>query len=318
MKKDLDRSKASFKLDLIETANADPVVSPADFKLLSAYVAVMAWPSCKAWLVEPLGRAKTGLSHGQFWKSRNRLLGDNEEKRAYLIAVRHGGKVSTYKLINPWRDEARTLIDAMIDHHREVARQRKESKSATLSLQNLEGQEAGLSVQKMEGQNNAVPPKKWSHVPPKNGAYYPSVITPRKKGSRSRYRAGFERCASQPEEGVMMSVPMQSIRHEDARFFGRVGEGLSSLFDEYRVPGRAHRDHNRSPRGVDLRAALYRPLQQEQIGGLPRVGDDVGHVPEDDLHRSIEVVTRHAAALQEPGPSATRFPNYLSATRFRT
>lgn len=140
MKKDLDRSKASFTLDLIETANADPVVSPADFELLSAYVTVMAWPSCKAWLVEPLGRAKTGLSHGQFWKSRNRLLGDNEEKRAYLIAVRHGGKVSTYKLINLWRDEARTLIDAKLGHHREVARQRKESKRAAPSLQNLEGQ----------------------------------------------------------------------------------------------------------------------------------------------------------------------------------
>lgn len=181
MKKDLDRSKASFKLDLIETANVDPMVSPADFKLLAAYAAVMAWPSCKAWLVESLGRSMTGLSHGQFWKSRARLLGENEENRAYLIAVRQGGKVSTYKLINPWRDEARTLIDAKLGHHREVARQRKESKRASPSLQNLEGQEAGLSVQKMEGQNNAVPPKNGVMSLQKMGPITPQLLPQERK-----------------------------------------------------------------------------------------------------------------------------------------
>ncbi|RUM95174.1 hypothetical protein EET67_24810 [Pseudaminobacter arsenicus] len=190
MKKELDRSKASFKLDLIETANADPMVSAADLKLLAAYVAVMAWPSCKSWLVEPLGRAMTGLSHGQFWKSRARLLGDNEEKRAYLIAVRQGGKVSTYKLINPFRDEARALVEAKLEYHREVERQRKATKRTSSSVQNLEGHESDLSLHKMEGQNDACPSKKWGPVPPENGGNTPSVIPPSKKGVREEASLG--------------------------------------------------------------------------------------------------------------------------------
>lgn len=179
MKKELDRSKASFKLDLIETANADPVVTASDLKLLAAYVAVMAWPSHKTWLVESLATAKTGLSHGQFWKSRARLLGKNEEKRAYLIAIRQGGKVATYKLINPWRDEAMELIDAKLAYNREVERQRKAAKRAKSSVQNLEGQKADLSLQNLDGQNHPCPSRIWSFVPPKNGGNNPSVSTPR-------------------------------------------------------------------------------------------------------------------------------------------
>lgn len=137
MKKELDKSKASFKLDLIETANADPVVTASDLKLLAAYVSVLEWPSCKTWLVESLATAKTGLSHGQYWKSRARLLGKNEEKRAYLIAIRQCRKVATYKLVNPWRDEALELIDAKLAYHREVERQRKAAKRAATSLQKM-------------------------------------------------------------------------------------------------------------------------------------------------------------------------------------
>lgn len=167
MKRELDKSKASYKLDLIETANADPIITAADMKLLAAYVAVMAWPSCKTWLVEALGRAMTGLSHGQFWKSRARLLGDNEEKRAYLIAVRQGGKVRTYKLINPWRDEARELVAAKLAYHREVDRQRQAAKRPAPSLQNLEGQKDGC------------PSKIWSPVPPENGGNTPLLTPPK-------------------------------------------------------------------------------------------------------------------------------------------
>lgn len=186
MKSELDRSKASFKLDLLETANADPVVSAADFKLLASYVAVMAWPSCKTWLVEPLGKAMTGLSHGQFWKSRARLLGDNEEKRAYLIAVRQDGKVSTYKLINPWRDEARSLVEAKLDYHREAERQRKANKRPSSSVQNLEGQKADLSLQNLEGNKGPRPSKKWGPVPPENGGNTPLEITPKDIGREER------------------------------------------------------------------------------------------------------------------------------------
>ncbi len=173
MKKELDRSKASYKLDLIETANADPILSPYDFKVLVAYVAVMSWPSCRAWLSPTLAMSMTGLSHGQFWKSRAVLLGKNPADRAYLLEGRATQKtVSNYQLVNPWRDEARAHVEAMTGYHKEVARKKKEQKRANLSIHGVEGQEP------------ACPSTIRSSVPPHCGVYTPLMITPRKKGVR--------------------------------------------------------------------------------------------------------------------------------------
>lgn len=178
MKPHLDRSKASFKLDLIETANADPMLTPADFKVLSAYVAVMAWPSCRTWLASTRAQALTGLGDRQFRTSRSRLLGQNDAKRAYLVPARSDGKVSTYKLMNPWRDEARKHIDAMTGYFKEVERQKKAKKRAGLSLQNL------------PGQNAPCPGKICRSVPAKSAAYSPSMITPEEDMGREQYQHG--------------------------------------------------------------------------------------------------------------------------------
>lgn len=140
MKAELDRSKASFKLDLLETANADPALNPADLKVLAAYIAVMAWPSCKAWLATAQAMARTGLSDRQFEKSRVRLLGKNPAGRAYLVVARQSRSVSTYVLINPWRDEAIAHVEAMHVYHKEVARQKKARQRAALSPKNVQGQ----------------------------------------------------------------------------------------------------------------------------------------------------------------------------------
>ena len=191
MKSELDRSKASFKLDLIETANADPMLMPADLKLLIAYISVMAWPSCKTWLAPSLGMAMTGLSHGQFWKSRALLQGRNEAKRAYLLAARNSGKVARYSLVNPWRDEARAHVAAMTGYFQEADRQKKEQKRANRSLQNLEGREGGC------------PSKIWSPVPPKFGGYTPLMMTPRKRDAGDENRDG-----SNPE---LMNDNRQSV-----------------------------------------------------------------------------------------------------------
>lgn len=166
MKQELDRSKASFKLDLMETANADPMVSPADFKVLSAYVAVMAWPSCKAWLATAQAMAMTGLSDRQFEKSRVRLLGKNPAGRAYLVVARRSRSVSTYVLINPWRDEARAHVEAMHAYHKEVARQKKARQRAALSLKNVRGQKPPC------------PRTEFGRVPENNSDNTPLVITP--------------------------------------------------------------------------------------------------------------------------------------------
>lgn len=173
MKAELDKSKASFKLDLIETANVDPMLTPADFKLLLAYVSVIQWPSCKAWLSEPLGMAMTGLNRAQFWKSRARLRGGNDEGRAYLLEARfRKQKVAEFNLVNPWRDEAIALRTAMMEYHREVVRQQKSTKRAASSLQNL------------ETQNRVGPSRIYKSVPPDNSSNTPLVNPPRKKGNR--------------------------------------------------------------------------------------------------------------------------------------
>lgn len=172
MKKELDKTKASFKLDLIETANADPALTPADLKVLAAYVALMAWPSCKTWMAAAQAMAMTGLSDRQFEKSRVRLLGKNPAGRAYLVAARQSRSVSTYVLINPWRDEARTHIEAMRAYHKEVARLKKARQRVALSPKNV------------RGQIPTCPRTEFGAVPEKNSDNTPLVITPSKKGVR--------------------------------------------------------------------------------------------------------------------------------------
>lgn len=144
MKKELDKSKASFKLDLMETANVDPIIRPADFKVLAAYIAMMEWPSCRTRLALTLAMAKTGLSDRQIEKSRARLLGKNEEGRAYLSPVRRSSASATYMLINPWRDEARERTAAMLGYHQEVVRQKKARKRASVSPNSVRGQNGAV------------------------------------------------------------------------------------------------------------------------------------------------------------------------------
>jgi hypothetical protein len=179
MKKELEKSKASFKLDLIETANADPMLSPADFKVLSAYASVLEWPSCRTWLASSLATSMTGLSDRQFRDSRACLLGKNAAKRAYLVPIRQSGKVTKYQLFNPWRDEALAHIKAKTDYAREVARQKKEAQRAAVSRQNVPGQESDLSRRNLPGQNVGCPGKICRSVPAKFAAYTPLLNPPR-------------------------------------------------------------------------------------------------------------------------------------------
>lgn len=190
MKKEIDRSKASFKLDLLETANADPMVKPADLKVLSAYVAVMAWPSCKAWLATSQAMAMTGLSDRQFEMSRRRLLGENPAKRAYLVAVHHNRKVSTYALINPWRDDAIAHVAAMHGYFKEVARQKKARQREAASLKNSRGHEANMSPKNLRGQEPACPRTFFGSVPENSSDNTPLMITPSKKGVREENSPG--------------------------------------------------------------------------------------------------------------------------------
>ncbi len=161
---DADKTKASFKLDLIETAAADPVIGASDLRLLIAYASVIEWPSGRTWLAWSLASAKTGLSERQFRQSRDGLRGNNEAKRAYLRPARRGGEVVAYTLVNPWMDESRAHVQAMLKYHRAVAAEKKANQRLKMSRQNLQGQE------------EACPGKICRSVPAKSAAYYPSVV----------------------------------------------------------------------------------------------------------------------------------------------
>lgn len=190
MKAKLDKSKASYKLDLIETANADPMVTAADLKLLAAYASVMEWPSCKAWLSVTLARAKTGLSERQYWTSRARLSGKSRNKnkpcRQYLIHAHGAESVTEFKLINPWRDEAIDHVAAMTAHFQAAERHRKATRRAKKTAQEA----AELSLYSMQGHEPSCPCTQCSPVPALSAGKYPSDSTPMKKGSREEEPLG--------------------------------------------------------------------------------------------------------------------------------
>jgi hypothetical protein len=185
MTKDHDRSKASFKLDLIKTANADPSLKPADFKLLVAYAEVMEWPSGRTWLATSLALALTGLSERQFRTSRDRLRGQDGGRR-YLDVARRGGRIAAYRLINPWLDDAKAHIEAMVEYHKGVERSRK----AMSRMKKPASQSSDLSRQILPGQNPDCPGRICRPVPAEFAAYNPTRITPRKKGGREESPLG--------------------------------------------------------------------------------------------------------------------------------
>lgn len=190
MKTELHPLKSTFKLDLIETANADPMLSPADLKVLVAYVSVMEWPSCRTWLATPLAMAMTGLSERQFRSSRSNLRGKNEAGRAYLTPARRGGKVVAYSLVNPWRDDALAHIEAMTGYYREAARQKKAAQRSVASRQNLPGQQADLSLQILPGQDGGCPGKICRSVPAKSAAYNPVTYSQKEELRRGEIPLG--------------------------------------------------------------------------------------------------------------------------------
>ena len=120
-----DARKASFKLDLIETANADPVLEASDLKLIAAYASVMTWPKREAWLSGSRARAMTGLSERQVSKSRARLVGKNVAKHAYLHEVRRNGLTTVFRIDNPFREKILIHISQKTEYLRERQRDRQ-------------------------------------------------------------------------------------------------------------------------------------------------------------------------------------------------
>jgi hypothetical protein len=99
------KSKASFKLSLIETVAADPKLQPSDLSLIVAYLAFLTWPARTAYLTTTAARARTGLSERQISTSRDRLLG-----RDYLVDTETKKRASqVFRIENPRADE-------IIDH----------------------------------------------------------------------------------------------------------------------------------------------------------------------------------------------------------
>lgn len=133
-----EASKASFKLTLIETIAADPLLQPSDLSLTVAYLAFLTWPARKVWLTTTAARARTGLSERQIATSRARLL-----DRKYLVDTEtKKGFSQVFRVENPRADEMRDHVALMVEHLREemAFKQADRRRLATLSPQKLQRQ----------------------------------------------------------------------------------------------------------------------------------------------------------------------------------
>jgi len=151
-------SKASFKLNLIETVNADPVMKASDVKLIAAYAAVLQWPEREAWLSTSRARAMTGLSDRQVRASRARLAGKNSAKRTYLHMLRKHGSTSIFRVDNPWWEDSRQYVAVTLDYYRGLERAKK-----------------SLSRQNLQGRKRCCPGRKFGDVPANNAANIPTI-----------------------------------------------------------------------------------------------------------------------------------------------
>ncbi|RWE11559.1 MAG: hypothetical protein EOS61_15630 [Mesorhizobium sp.] len=111
----VEASKASFKLTLIETVAADPLLQPSDLSLTVAYLAFLTWPARKVWLTTTAARARTGLSERQIATSRARLL-----DRKYLVDTEtKKGFSQVFRVDNPRAEEMRDHVVYTVENLKE-------------------------------------------------------------------------------------------------------------------------------------------------------------------------------------------------------
>lgn len=113
-------SKASFKLDMIETVNADPLMQPSDLALVAAHLCVMSWPERRAWLSTSKARAMTGLSERQIVNSRARIA-----KRGYFTLDGLYGTTKIFRLENNRLEDMRQHIVITTTYLKEIQKDRQ-------------------------------------------------------------------------------------------------------------------------------------------------------------------------------------------------
>ncbi|UVC12842.1 hypothetical protein [Mesorhizobium onobrychidis] len=113
-------SKASFKLDMIETVNADPQMQPSDLAVVAAHLCVMSWPERRAWLSTSKARAMTGLSERQIVNSRARIA-----KRGYLVQDGLYGTTKIFRLENDRLEDMRQHVVITTEYLKEIQKDRQ-------------------------------------------------------------------------------------------------------------------------------------------------------------------------------------------------
>lgn len=235
-----DASKASFKLNLIETVDADPLMQPSDLKLLCAYLAKLNWPNRRTWLSISHARARTNLSERQVIASRARLC-----ERGYLIEVGTEGSTKIFRAENPRHQDMMQHIAIMTAHYRDAQKQRQAERRR---------------LQKSVPANNAGTEEAMSHspsacdVPANNAGNIPS-LTPQeeslKKGNPNKVSSvpsygdedsgdyAFPIPANVAEGERMLDEMLSGTRESDPvrRFFRQqlfAGEFMKSTLDAWR------------------------------------------------------------------------------------
>ena len=152
-------SKASFKLDMIETVNADPQMQPSDLALVAAHLCVMKWPKRTAWLSISQARARTGLSERQIINSRARII-----QRGYFKRPKSDTTGRIFTMENPRREAMRMHVDEAASHLKviQAERQAERRRIAKAVSANSAGTEDALSQSPSD-----------CDVPANSAGYYP-------------------------------------------------------------------------------------------------------------------------------------------------
>lgn len=153
-----NRSKASFKLDLIETVNADPKMRPRHLALIAAYLGVMQWPRRRAWLSTSRARAMTGLAESQISPCRKDLV-----DRGYLKPDGLYRGASAFVVENPHCEDIRQHVAVTVEwlRERQADRQAKRRQAQPVTPYSGETEEP-MSHQESGGMSHhmqvAIPP----------------------------------------------------------------------------------------------------------------------------------------------------------------
>lgn len=209
-----DTAKGAFKLDLIETVNADPMMQPSDLAVIVAHLSFLEWPDRSGWLSTSMARAKTGLSERQIILSRRRLA-----DRGYMIEVGRKGVTKVFRFENPRSQDMRDHVEILTGVLRESQKDRQTERRRLARVVSAKNAETEMALSHSPGECD-VSAKNAGNSPELN----PSGIA-LKEGQPSSFVGELPlRVSAGPQEDAHTPYPVPTSQDE-------LAATLSGLFD---------------------------------------------------------------------------------------